>query len=143
MENRRNRRGSALIEAAFILPVISLVLCGSIDVVRAVHLSRITLAAARTATHAGLGADLSHADLSEIEAAARADAGMTQLQVKASLYCDCGSGETIQPCGQVWCPNRRATYLRVETSVPAHPLLRVSGIGSADQVRSEAMLRVE
>ena len=126
---RRGETGSALIEAAFVLPALALLICGSVDIARALSLTQIAATAARAGAHRALEADPHSVDLSAIESAATADAAMRGFTARASRACSCGPESRAESCDVVRCASR-ASYIRVETSAEMKLFIRYLGVAS-------------
>jgi len=140
---RDPRKGSALIEAAIVLPIFALLVCGSVDIARTLHLSQVGAAAARAGMQTAFGSDPHALDLNAAENAALADAAGTGFTAKASRVCSCSSSAPLVSCDATACPARMTAYLRVETRVLIEPLMRYPGVPSPFTIRSEAVLRIE
>jgi hypothetical protein len=143
MRRRHSQTGSALIEAAFVLPVFALLICGSLDIARVLQMNQVAAAAARAGVHHALGADPHILDLSAIENAAGVGAGQPGFAAKASRVCACTPDAAPSSCDTLRCSNLRLSYLRVETSAQMKPLIRYPGVPSLVAVRSEAFMRIE
>jgi hypothetical protein len=140
MRNRghNSRRGSALIEAALVLPVFGLLALGTSDLTRTLYLRQVTEAAARAGAHRALLCPPGAADLRAIEQAAAADGASSAVSARARRLCSCEAAEAPRPCETVKCTSPRAIYVRVETSAPMKPVLPLP----ESAVRASAMLRV-
>ncbi len=139
---RRNQRGSALIEAAVVLPVMGLVLCASIDIGRVLQLGQVASAAARAGVHRALFEDAHTVDLKVIEDAAVADAGLPGFSAKASRVCACGVEDPeTRSCDLVKCGASRWSYIQVDTQVELKPMMKYPWIPAV--VRGQALMRVE
>ena len=143
MRRRNPESGSALIEAAFVLPVFALLVCGSLDIARVLQVNQVAAAAARAGVHHALGADSHILDLSTVENAAIADAALPGFSATASRVCACAPEAATASCDTLRCSNARRSYLRVETTAPLRPLIRYPGVPAIFTVRSEALMRVE
>ncbi len=139
---RRRDQGSALIEAAFVLPVFALLLCGSLDIASMLRLNQVATSAARAGIHRALQSDPHSLDLTAIEAAAMADAG-TGFTARAERVCACAEDEPAVSCAAAKCGASRVSYIRVETRAELKPFIRYPGMGSAFHIQSAAMARVE
>jgi Flp pilus assembly protein TadG len=136
-----SRRGSALIEAAIVLPVFALLACGAADYARALYLGQVAAASARAGAHRALIE--SPQSLGAIEQAAIAAAGDARITARATRECVCQVTEQTRQCDAVRCTGSRFTYVRVETGFELQPLLRYPGMASPYRAHGEATVRVE
>lgn len=150
---RLRTRGNALLEAAFALPLLILLLGGVVDAGRALGLSTTLAGAAR----AGAQVVILHPerfrtalDENAIAEAARIDAGLSQVKVTAQRLCTCSElnasgfdtgNEVDTPCESA-CPNRRV-YVRVTVRAPQERLVPLSGLALPATLESSVIARVE
>lgn len=133
------RRGSALIEAAFVLPMFGLLVFSSVDLTKMLNGTQIAAAAARAGVHRAL---LPGADLSAVEAAAVAGGG-SGVSARASKGCACSAEAKPADCEAVRCVNTRAAYVHVATRVELNPFLRLPGMVLPTAATGDAWVRVE
>jgi len=140
---RHGRSGSALIEAAVVLPVFALMVAGTLDASRALYLGQAAMSAARAGAHRALRCDIHALDLEAIKTAAKAAAGVPELSATATRVCACSPESEVSPCDAVACGAAREGYVRVETRIEFKPYLRYPGFQSPYTIRGEAVVRLQ
>lgn len=137
-----NRRGNMVVELAFVIPVLVILVLGIYDFGR-MALHQITLSSAvRAGAQYGTQDVISAADINGIIQAARDDANDDTLDVTARQYCSCpGVGETA--CS-VTCPDGEFTFLYLDVTAQDQYafLFDYPGISSPKTMTSSTRMRV-
>jgi Flp pilus assembly protein TadG len=133
-------RGTSLLEMALIIPVLSLILVGIIDIGRYVSLSIKVANAARSGAQYGAQSLAAASDTPGITHAAVSDAAITPaLQVTPSVLCYCSGS----PCsGLCTAPSTEVVYVQVSTTGTFTPLFSYPGLPALTNVNGMAQMRV-
>jgi Flp pilus assembly protein TadG len=123
----RSQRGASLVEVAFMIPFLSLLLIGVIDMGRAFYLSMEVADAARAGAMYGYQTSATMRDTTGIQTAAANDAPeVTGLTTTSSYGCMCSDGTS--PSADCSAPptcssgKRQVNYVIVNTSATYTPL---------------------
>ena len=145
----RSCAGAATAELAIFIPLLFVLLLGSVDFGRAFYeLTAITSAAtsgakygAHDATHAGDINGIRNAALDDL----RNSVALDTVAVDAERYCDCDDGTVIN-CVTGTCAGgntARRSYIRVRVDKPFATLFPYPGVPSAVVLSREAQMRVQ
>lgn len=135
-------RGQSLIELAFSVPVIALLIFGSVEIARVIYVAVEVSDAALAGVQYGTRDPIAAADSSGIQNAAAADASNLSLSATPSLSCICsdGSASTCQPTD---CANSNIeTILTVKTQSTVDPLIHLPGLPDTFTVHGQAIQKV-
>lgn len=137
----RDRRGQSLVEIAFLLPILGLLLAGVIDFGRAYYLSieinNAALAGAEYGTQ-------NETDTTGMKAAATADAhDVPGFTPTASYGCECsdGTSASVSCAKQPTCSVNAVNYVLVTTSATYTPIISWPFIPSSFALSGSAKLR--
>lgn len=147
---RHFNRGQAYFELAHAIPILLLLLLGTIDFGRAFYYHQQVVAAARAGAQYGSQSVASAADTSGIQNAALHNApnvpGFVAANTTAS-FCTCQSpvptGQTA--CGTGYCngANAQATYVTVTSTATFTTLLNYPGIPHTSPMSGKAIMQVQ
>jgi Flp pilus assembly protein TadG len=136
----RKDRGTSLLEVAFILPLLVLLVLGIIDIGRYATFSIGVSSAARAGVQYGAQSLATASDASGIQSAARNDDALNPpLQVSSTVSCYCSGAACSGPCVA---PNVETLDLVVNTSGTFTPLFNYPGVPPATTVSGMAEMRV-
>jgi Flp pilus assembly protein TadG len=142
-------RGTALVEFAFALPVLMLLLIGGIETGRFLFFSVLVGNAAHAGASYGAQSLAAAANTSGMQGAAKADGqNISQLTIpSAGAVCSCwnGSTSTAIACSVTYCPAgaHRVVYAQVTASGTISSLLNYPGLPGSYTVSRQAMIRVQ
>ncbi|MGH9775085.1 MAG: TadE/TadG family type IV pilus assembly protein [Candidatus Acidiferrales bacterium] len=145
-----SQSGSSLVELAFLLPLLSLLLLGTIDLGRLAYMSIELASAARAGVQYGQQNISSSQDITGMQAAALNDApdlvgaANGNLSAVASFLCQCSDGSSVSP-GCTTPPSCSGThmvnYVKVVTSATFKPWIPYPGIPSSLPMNGLAVMR--
>ena len=139
----RSDSAQALVELAFVLPVASFLLVGTIEIGRLANTSIVVDHAARAGVQYGAQNRVTASDTAGMTQAAQEDASsISNLTVNASHYCVCsdGSASTCQPTD---CASSRIVeYVKVDTQTQLNTLFPYPGIPKTYTVTGQDVMRV-
>ena len=136
-----NEEGSSLVEVALVLPIMLLLLVGSVDFGRAYYAEMEVSSAASAGAIYGVQQP---ADTAGMKAAAVLSAGdVTGLSATGSTGCECSDGTSASPnCAATpTCSANVVNYVQVTTSVTFTPTLRYPGIPATISLQGFARMR--
>ena len=143
LEGLKSDSAQALVELAFVLPVASFLLVGTIEIGRLANTSIVVDQAARAGVQYGAQNRVTASDTAGMTNAAQQDAsGISGLTVTASHYCACsdGSASTCQPTD---CASSRILeYVKVNTQTQMHTLLPYPSLPRVFTVKGQEVMRV-
>lgn len=148
---RRSERGTALVETGIMLPFLLLLLCGAMDMARAFHHASVVVSAARAGLqYATFGLDRS-GQVTNREAAARADASNQGVSVAISsrTFCMCASGtdpntQTVDCTDPDVCGGAvPGGFVETTASHTFVPLFPYPGIPPSIAITSRSRMRVQ
>jgi hypothetical protein len=141
-------RGQSLVELAFVLPLLLLLLVGIIEIGRFAYYSILVANAARAGAQYGAQSLATAADITGISTAGTNDApGITapnSLTVSSTQRCGCSS-TTLGACGALaLClpPNHPLVYVQVTAVGTFHSLFQYPGVPRSLVVTSVEQMRV-
>jgi Flp pilus assembly protein TadG len=117
LNQRKDDRGQSVLELALVLPVLLLLLIGTIEIGRFAYYSIVVSNAARAGAQYGAQNLIAAGDQTGIQTAAKNDANIAGLTVTSDLRCGC-TGTTAQLSGTCPTPPTLCT-------LPEHPLVYV------------------
>lgn len=126
----RDQRGTSFIELAFLMPVLLLLLLGSVDMSRMISARMDLEQAAQRTTDFALSSRPNGSDTSYLVAEAVAASGLTADDVTVELFLEC-NGEK-QANFDAGCPggNIRSRYVTVSIQDSVDPMFDWSAIGA-------------
>ena len=143
LEGIRSDSAQAVLELAFVLPVASFLLAGTIEVGRLANTTILLDHAARAGVQYGAQNRVRASDTAGMTQAAQQDASdVSGMSVTAGHYCACsdGSSSTCQPTD---CAGSRILeYVKVQTQTQMHTLLPYPGLPHLYTVKGEDVMRV-
>jgi Flp pilus assembly protein TadG len=114
MKRRQTQRGSAMVEFALIVTLLTMILTGTMEFSRIFYSATEVVNAARAGVQYGLQSTTSETDYSGMQTAAKSDGGdVSGLNATASQVCYCNDG-TSTSCTSSSCSLR--TYIQVSTT---------------------------
>ncbi len=142
-ESLKSDSAQAIVELAFVLPVASFLLVGTIEIGRLANTSIIVDQAARAGVAYGAQNRVTASDTSGMTQAAQDDASnISDLTVTASHYCTCADG-TSSTCAPSDCSGSRILeYVKVDTQTQMHTLFPYPSLPRTFTVKGEATMRV-
>ncbi|MGB0034295.1 MAG: TadE/TadG family type IV pilus assembly protein, partial [Candidatus Acidiferrales bacterium] len=142
--------GSAVLELAFLLPLLMLMLVGTIDLGRLAYMSIEVSNAARAGVQYGQQSSDTSSDLAGMQTAATNDApdlvgaANGNLTATATYWCQCSDGSSVTanctttpPCGGTHLLN----YVKVTTSATYKPWIPYPGIPPSLTLNGKAVMR--
>jgi Flp pilus assembly protein TadG len=148
---RRGREaGASLVELAFLLPMLSLLLVGTIDLGRLAYMSIEVSSAARAGVQYGQQNGATSADTAGMQTAAMNDApdlagtNNGALSATATYWCQCADGSSVtQGCSIVppCTASHLVNYVKVTTSATFKPWFPYPGIPSSLNLSGKAVMR--
>jgi Flp pilus assembly protein TadG len=132
-------QGTSLLELAFLLPILILLLLGVIDVGRYAELSIRAANAARAGAQYGAQSLADANDWQGIGQAVRDDA--PTMAPNSSIVCYC-SGSPCNPANPCVAPNTEIQYVSVTVKGAFTPLFPYPGLPSFPNVSSTAQMRI-
>jgi len=135
--------GQNLLEFAFFVPVVLLVLLGAIEMGRLAYLSILVNNAAHAGVQYGAQNLATASDNIGMQNAALNDGqNISGLTAAASYYCSCADGSSSS-CQPTDCAgSHRLVYVQVNTTGQFHSLFVYPGLPSSHTVNGEAVMRV-
>lgn len=137
-----SERGQSLIELALSVPVIAMLLFGSLEVAKVIYASVEVRDAAMAGVQYGTRDPIAAADSTGIQNAAAADAPNLVITTTSSLSCVCSDGST-STCQPTDCPNSNIeTVLTVQTQSTIDPLIHLPDLPATYTVQGQAIQKV-
>lgn len=147
----RSESGGSLVEVALLLPVLTLLLVGTVDLGRLAYMSIEVSNAARAGVQYGQQNSTTWSDVAGMQTAATNDAqdlvgaGNGNLTAVATYWCQCSDGTSVTPnCfpGTPSCAsNHRVNYVKVLTTATYKPWFPCPGIPSSTNLTAQAVMR--
>jgi Flp pilus assembly protein TadG len=148
----RAETGGSLVELGFLLPVLSLLLLGTIDLGRFAYMSIEVSSAARAGVQYGQQSGTTSTNITAMQSAATNDApdlvgaANGNLAATASYWCQRsdGTGVSASCAAPPSCSsNHRVHYVKVVTSASYKPWFAYPGIPSTTTLNGQAVMRSE
>lgn len=146
---RRGEAGLALVEFALVVPMLMLLLVGSIETGRFMYYSILVGNAARAGVQYGSLSLTNANDNTGINAAATNDGqNASGLSASGGLVCSCWNGTAAIPtdCSQQSCSlagYNRIVYVQVTATMTLTPLFNYPGLPSSYNLTRQAVMRVQ
>ena len=146
----RRDTGASLVELALLLPVLSLMLLGTIDLGRFAYVSVEVSGAARAGVQYGQQSSTTATDISGMQTAATNDApdlvgaSNGNLTATASYWCQCSDGTGVSPscAAPPTCTTTHlVNYVKVVTSATYSPWFAYPGVPSTTTLSGQAIMR--
>lgn len=135
-------RGQSLIELAVSVPVLALMIFGSVEVAKVIYASVEVSDAALAAVQYGTRNPISAADTTGIQNAASADVPNLTISTTSSLSCVCSDG-TASTCQPTDCPSSNIeTVVTVQTQSTIDPVVHFPGLPRSYTVQGQAIQKV-
>lgn len=135
-------RGQSLIELAVSVPVLGLLIFGSVETAKVIYASVEVSDAAMAAVQYATRNPIAAGDSGGIQNAAAADAPNLALVTTSALSCECsdGSASTCQPTD---CANSNIeTVVTVQTQSTIDPMIHLPGLPNSYTVQGQAIQKV-
>lgn len=135
-------RAQSLVELAVSVPVLGLMLFGSIETAKVIYASIEVSDAAMAAVQYATRNPIAAGDSTGIQNAAAADAPNLSLVTTSALSCECSDG-TASTCQPTDCPNSNIeTVVTVQTQCTVDPLIHLPGLPKTFTVQGQAIQKV-
>jgi Flp pilus assembly protein TadG len=136
------QRGSAILELAIAVPLLTMVLAGTMELGRAYYAAAEVANAARAGVQFAAINPANASNSAGMQQAAKDDAmNVSGLTATASKFCECSDGTSVD-CTTGSCSGKR-TYVKVATSVQFQTIGTYPGIPSPFTIGSQATMRVQ
>ena len=136
------QRGSAILELAIAVPLLTLVLAGTMEFGRAFYAAAEVANAARAGVQFAAINPANASNITGMQQAATNDAvNLSGLTATASKFCECSDGTSVD-CTSGSCSGKR-TYVKVVTTAQFQTIGTYPGIPSPFTVGSQATMRVQ
>jgi Flp pilus assembly protein TadG len=140
-------RGSAILEAGLLLPVLLLMTCGAMDFARVFFAGIVVESAARAAAQAG-SFSVGKADTTNTQTAGQNDAanqGLTGVNVSSRIFCGCVDSTAEISCGSAsTCSGATPdSYSETTATYTFNPIVPYPGIPQNIVVTGKACFRVQ
>jgi Flp pilus assembly protein TadG len=138
-------RGSAIIEAGLMLPVLLLMTCGAMDFARVFFAGIVVESAARAGVQTG-SRTVGKAGTTDSDTAAQSDAsgqGLTGVTVSSRTFCSCVNGSGEVSCGSTCGGVVPSGYVETTASYTFNPIIPYPGIPQNLTLTSTAKFRVQ
>ncbi len=140
----RGESGQSLMEVALMVPVLTTILVGAVEVARLDYAGIETSNAARAGAQYGAQNHTTAADTNGMQnVATAAGADVTNLQATASSFCVCSDGTSIT-CSNAGttCSARIIEYVQVNTSASITPTFQLPGLPKTYTLQGVTVERV-
>lgn len=147
----RSEEGNSLVEVALLLPVLTMVLVGTIDLGRLAYMSIEVSNAARAGVQYGQQNSSTWSNVSGMQAAAADDAAdLTgesngNLSATATYWCQCSDGSSVTANCSPIAPSCAGThlvdYVKVVATATYKPWFPCPGVPSSTTLTSQAVMR--
>ncbi|MGC1782882.1 MAG: TadE/TadG family type IV pilus assembly protein [Acidobacteriaceae bacterium] len=139
----RRESGQALVELAFTLPLLALLLLGAGEFARLAYAAIETSNAARAGVQYGAQNHVTASDFAGMQIAATDDGtDVPQIVATATHFCGCANG-TVSTCASGDCTGSRIIeYVQVNTTATVDPLIHVPGLPTTFTLNGQAIMRV-
>lgn len=135
-------RGQSLIELAVSVPIIAMLIFGSVEVAKVIYASIEVKDAAMAGVQYGTRNPIAAADSTGIQDAAAADAPGMTLTTTSSLSCICSDG-SASTCMPTDCPSSNIeAVLTVNTQSTIDPLIHIPALPETFIVQGQAIQKV-
>ena len=135
-------RGQSLIELAVSVPVLAMLLFGSIETAKVIYAFVEVSDAAMAGVQYGTRNPISAADSAGIQNAAAADVPNLNINTTSSLSCICSDGSASN-CQTTDCPNSNIeTVVTVQTQSTIDPMIHLPGLPDTYTVQGQAIQKV-
>lgn len=146
----RDERGSALVEAAFALPLLAIVVLGAADFGRLFYRTMAVTHAARAGAQYGAQGSAAAVDATAMQAVAIDDATANdvpsgQITAHATHSCTCfnGASESSVACTAGTCANQLRVYVTVTTQSSLTTIVDYPGIPHTLSIVRTARMRAQ
>lgn len=147
----RSDAGDSLVELAFLLPILTMLLVGTVDMGRLAYMSIEVSNAARAGVQYGQQNSSTWSDTTGMQTAATNDApdlvgaSNGNLTAVASYWCQCADGTNVMPScspGPTTCTaTHRVNYVKVVASATYKAWFPCPGLPSTTTLTSQAVMR--
>jgi Flp pilus assembly protein TadG len=147
----RSESGDSLVELALLLPILTMLLVGTVDLGRLAYMSIEVANAARAGVQYGQQNSSTWSNVGAMETAATNDApdlvgaSNGNLTAVATYWCQCADGTGVVPScspGPTSCPStHRVDYVKVVTTATYKAWFPCPGIPSTTSLTSQAVMR--
>lgn len=141
------QRGSVMVEAGLLLPLLVLLTCGAMDLARVFFAGIAVEGAARAGVQLGSYSVGKAGALTEMNTAADADAagqGLTGLTTSSRTFCSCVSGTGEVSCSTATCDGAVPPgYVETTATYTFNPIIPYPGIPSNIIISNSARFRAQ
>ena len=146
IRQRNRQRGNALVELAFITPVVLLLCGGVMDFSRAIYAGIAIANAARAGVQYGALTPGNSGKFQGMADAAVADAanqGLTGVTATARNFCRCVSSTTETACSSTCGGSTASGYVEVTVNYTYNTLMQIPGVPTTVVLNKTARMRVQ
>jgi Flp pilus assembly protein TadG len=140
------RRGSAILEAGLLLPVLILMTCGAMDFARVFYAGIVVESAARAGVQYG-SYDVGNDDSGKMNDAAVSDSsgqGLTGVTASSRHFCSCVNGTTEVDCSTASCSGALPSgYVETTAAYTFNPIVPYPGVPRNIAISSTAKFRLQ
>lgn len=140
------QRGSAIIEAGLLLPLLILMTCGAMDFARVFFAGIVVESAARSGVQTASYSVGKAGATTESDAAALSDAsgqGLTGVTVSSRTFCECISSSTEVSCSTSCSGTVPSGYVETTASYTFNPIVPYPGVPQNLVIASSAKFRAQ
>jgi Flp pilus assembly protein TadG len=145
--NRTNRRGSALIELAIVIPVLLLMCCGAMDFARVIYAGIAIASAARAGVQFGAFSPGNAGDIAGMSQAALNDVanqGLNNVTTSARIFCGCNNSTSEVSCTAATCAGKTPSgYVEVTANYTFNTVVNYPGVPQSVVLNRTARMRVQ
>ena len=136
--------GQSMVELAFAVPVLALVLIAGSDFARVFYFSIAVNNAARAGAQYGSQSIITAADITGMKTAATQDASNLAALAATAQQCTCGAGSSVTACAASYCTNNPVgNYVEVDTSMTFNTTITYPGVPSRLALTGKAIMQVQ
>lgn len=139
---RKHQRGSAVVEAALLFPLLLLVAFGTMDFSRVFYTAIAAANAAEAGALYGVQSGKS-SDFTGMQNTAVNDGNVPGLTAAASQFCHCEDGSNVSCSGSCGSQGKPLVYVHVTTQATFNTLVTYPLIPSSVNVRGKAVMRAK
>jgi len=143
---RNDQRGSSLIEAALLIPLLLMLCCGVMDFARVVYAGIEVANASRAGVQYGALTPGNSGDTTGMAQAAAndaADLGSSNVTATASNFCECVGGTDQVSCSTTSCGTTPSGYVSVTTNYTFNTLVHWPALPQSIVLSRTAKMRVQ
>ncbi len=140
--SRRDQKGTAMVEAAMVFPLLMLILMGTADFARVFYVATTVANAAAAGTRWAISTN-NPSNYTGMQTAATNDANLTGMTATASQFCQCEDGTSVSCTGSCGSEGKPLLFVQVLTKATFTPLVKNPFIPSSVVVNGKAVMRTQ